>query len=109
MLCCEDLDTATEIFTRKIRFILNCHAPWIVFQQRKFFSPWLTEETKQLMKERDQLKQKAKDLALRDHGGEVSEEQISGWSEYKKLRNKINNTKRDEEKQFKTAKISENL
>ena len=109
VLCCEDLDTATEIFTRKIRFILNCHAPWIVFQQRKFFSPWLTEETKQMMKERDQLKQKAKDLALRDHGGEVSEEQISGWSEYKKLRNKINNTKRDEEKQFKTAKISENL
>ena len=107
VLACNDLDTATETFTRKIRYILNVHAPWIIFQQRKFFSPWITEETKQLMKERDKLKQKAKDLALRD--AEVSEEQLSAWEAFKKLRNRINNRKKQEEKNYKSSKISENL
>ena len=46
------------------------------------------------MKERDLLKQKAKDLALRDQGAGVSEEQRSAWKEFKKLRNKINNRKK---------------
>ena len=48
-----DIDIATEIFTDKFKFVLNQHAPWIVFLQRKNFSPWLTEETKNLMKDRD--------------------------------------------------------
>ena len=75
VLSCDDLYTATELFTRKLRYVLNCHAPWIIFQQRKSFCPWLTEETRQLMEQRDQLKQKAKDLSMRDHGNAVSVEQ----------------------------------
>ena len=109
VLCCEDLDTATEMFTSKLRYVLNVHAPWIIFQQRKFFIPWLTEETKQLMKQRDQLKQKAKDFALRDHGTFVSEDQKKAWSDFKKLRNQVNNKKKHEEKNFKSAKITEDL
>ena len=109
VLSCDDLDTATEMFTRKLRYILNLHAPWIIFQQRKFFTPWLTEDTKQLMKQRDQLKQRAKELAIRDQGQYVSEEQQSAWNEFKKLRNKVNNKKKQEEKKFKSAKISEDL
>ena len=79
VLCCEDLDMATDLFTRKLRYILNIHAPWIIFQQRKSFCPWLTPETKQLMNQRDMLKQKAKDFAMRDHGNAVSEEQQLAW------------------------------
>ena len=109
VLACEDLDTATELFTRNLRYILNVHAPWIVFQQRKFFTPWITEETKQLMKHRDQLKQTAKDLALRDFGQAVSEEQQEAWKEFKKVRNKINNKKKQEETFYKSSKISEDL
>ena len=109
VLCCGDLDMATEILTKKLRYVLNVHAPWIIFQQRKFFVPWLTEETKKMMTQRDQLKRQAKDLALRDQGREVSEEQRSVWGEYKKLRNKINNVKKNEEKNFKSAKISGDL
>ena len=75
VLSCDDLDLATEIFTQKFRWVLNVHAPWIIFQQRKFYTPWLTENTKKLMIERNQLKQKARDLALRDQGRQVSEEQ----------------------------------
>ena len=104
VLCCEDLDMATELFTRKLRSVLNVHAPWVMFQQRKSFCPWLTEETKQLMNQRDQLKQRAKDLAMRDRGNAVTEEQQSAWAEYKKLRNKINNTKKVEENKFKSKK-----
>ena len=108
-LSCEDLDTATDTFTRKLRYILNVHAPWIVFQQRKFFVPWLTEETKQLMLQRDKFKQEAKEMALRDMGRSVSEDQRLAWEKFKKLRNKINNEKKKEEKNYKASKISEDL
>ena len=28
-----DIDTATSIFTDKFKYILNLHAPWVIFQQ----------------------------------------------------------------------------
>ena len=107
VLSCEDLDLATEILTRKLRWVLNVHAPWIIFQQRKFYTPWLTEATKLLMAERDLLKQKAKDLALRDQGNEATEEQVAAWNNFKKLRNKVNNKKKQDEKVYKSGKIDE--
>ena len=61
------------------------------------------------MNQRDQLKQKAKYLARRDYGDIASEEQQLAWAEYKKLRNKINNTKKTEENRFKSKKISSDL
>ena len=110
VLVCSDLDLATEIFTRKLKSVLDVHAPWVQFQQRKFFCPWLTQETKLMMQQRDQLKQRAKDLAKRDiSSNHVSEEQQKVWKEFKSLRNKINNTKKNEEHNFKKKKISENL
>ena len=109
VLGCEDLDLATENFTRKLRYILNIHAPWVIFQQRKFFNPWLTEMTKQLMIERDRCKEVAKNLALRDQGRDVSEEQKSAWNQFKKVRNKVTNSKRNEETKYKSKKISEDL
>ena len=66
VLSCDDLDIATDILTTKLRDLLNIHAPWIIFQQRKFFKPWITKDTREMMIERDRLKSKAKDLACRD-------------------------------------------
>ena len=112
VLSCPDLNLATEIFTRKIKCILDVHAPWIIFQQRKFFSPWITEETKELIKHREELKQRAKDLAVRDRDlghVSVSEEQAEAWLQFKQLRNRITNQKRNEEHNFKSAKISNSL
>ena len=103
-----DVDVATDIFTRKFASLLNRHAPWIIYQQRKNFRPWLTEETKNLMKERDKWKTKAKNLAVANPG-EASEEQRFAWSEYKKYRNKINNKKGFEERNYKKDKIEENI
>ena len=87
MYSCRDLDQAVDLFTRKFRNILNIHAPWIIFQQRKHFSPWLTTETKELMKQR------AKDLAIVSPGL-ASDEQVEAWQQFKLYRNKVNNKKK---------------
>ena len=58
--CCTDVDDAAALLTAKLVDVLNIHAPWIIFQQRKHFVPWLTPETIKLMEERDQYKEQAK-------------------------------------------------
>ena len=74
---CDDVDLATECFTRKFRYILNVHAPWVRVQQRKNFAPWITIETKDLMKQR------AKDLAILNPI--ASPEQIEAWGSIKSI------------------------
>ena len=85
VLSCDEVDLATECLTRKFRYILNVHAPWVRVQERKTFSPWITEETKQMMKSRDLWKQKARDLAIISRV--ACPAQIEAWKEYKLLRN----------------------
>ena len=38
----QDLDVAAELLTNKLVNVLDVHAPWIVFQQRKKFVLWFT-------------------------------------------------------------------
>ena len=108
MLVSEDPDRAVDILTKKMNYILNKHAPWIVFQLRKNFCPWLTDETRDLMKLRDSLKKKAKQLASLNPD-QVTAEQHQAWDEYKKLRNRINNFKGSEENEYKKEKIQDNI
>ena len=105
VLGCNDVDEATECFTRKFRYVLNVHAPWSRIQQRKTFCPWLTAETKDIMKQRDSWKQSAKDLALLSQA--ACPAQIHAWNQYKKLRNQVNNRKKSEENNYKSNRISE--
>ena len=42
-----------EIFTNKLFEILDRHAPLKTFQTRSNIAPWLFEETKMLMQDRD--------------------------------------------------------
>ena len=100
---CTDVDSATEIFTNKFKFILDSHAPWVRFQERKNYTPWLTEETRNIMKERDQWKLTAKNLAALPN----CQAQQQAWDKYKKLRNSVNNRKRYEENLYKAEQISE--
>ena len=104
----EDVDTATQVFTRKFVEVLNEHAPWVLYQKRKCFSPWLTEDTKNLMNERDMWKRKAKELAILNTGT-ACEEQKRAWEKFKQLRNSVNNKKRYEELNYKREKMSENI
>ena len=101
----DDIDLATECLTRKLRYILNVHAPWVRVQQRKYFAPWITDETKDLIKQRDLWKKRAKDLAL--VSPQADQNQKDAWNEYKKYRNKINNKKKFEENHYKSEKMSE--
>ena len=58
-----------------------------------------------MMIKRDSLKKKAKELAMRDLSYNLaSEEQREAWSEFKQIRNKINDTKKNEEHKFKKNK-----
>ena len=99
------MDEAVPVFTRKFVDVLNCHAPWVIFQLRKFYSPWITEETKKLIKERDEFKKKAEDLAT--DGDSVSA--AEAWKSYKKVRNKVSNRTKYEEKNYKTEKMDQSL
>ena len=57
VLVCQDLNQAVETFTTTLHHIYDKHAPWKTFQKRKNYAPWVTEEMKNLMQERDYWKQ----------------------------------------------------
>ena len=100
---CQDLDLAVDTFTRKYREVLNQHAPWIVYQQRKKFSPWVSEETVKLIQDRNNAKKHAVEVAIA--GNDSSE----AWADYRTLRNTINNRLKHEERKFKAEKIEDSL
>ena len=74
---CKDVDEATDTLTNKFKFVIDQHAPWVIFQQRKKYAPWLTNQTIQLMKTRDDLKKAAVDLTK--EGKDASET----WARFK--------------------------
>ena len=101
---CQDVDISTEILTRKIVDILNIHAPWVVFQKRKYYAPWITKETKELIKSRDDWKR------ISEENTKIGNVQAAAeaWSKFKQIRNKVNNRKKVEEviKSEKLARFS---
>ena len=103
VLSCPDIDIAVELLTGKIKSVLEEHAPWVGFQKRKKFAPWLTASTLELMKERDLLKAKASDHAAKGF------DSTELWNKYKQIRNSINNRRKFEEKKYKAELISQNL
>ena len=105
----QDVNDAVSCFTMEFRNILNKHAPWKKIQQRKFFVPWISKETKELMRQRDQWKLKAKGLACNPNHGLSSQEEVEAWRQYKLYRNKINNIKKNDEYKFKKELVSPHL
>ena len=103
--CSVDVDEAAELLTAKLVNVLDTHAPWIVYQQRKHYAPWITPETEKLMEERNKLKEKALHLAGLE-GRDASEEQAELWKRYKKLRNSLNNQNGKEEIKYKKSKVN---
>ena len=74
---CEDANQAAEIFITKLSQILDKHAPVKTFQTRTKFAPWLSDTTKQLMKDRDLAQIQAS-----------SSRNENDWKNYRVLRNK---------------------
>ena len=105
MYACRDVDLSAEIFTRKFLQVLNSHAPWIQYQQRKHHAPWITSETKELIKKRDNMKKIFENHSI---AGETEAAALA-WTNFKQVRNLVNNRKKFEEKKFKTEKIAKTL
>ena len=53
----ETLDEAAGIFEEKFKAILDAHAPMKTFQMRKNYSPFITQETKDLIAKRRVLQE----------------------------------------------------
>ena len=76
---CDDADEAVSIFTQKLTNILDEMAPIKKYQIHPKYAPWLSESTKELMKERDLSQKKAAKSGKNDD-----------WKDFKKLRNNVN-------------------
>ena len=96
LLNCEDIDTVVNMFTTQILQILDELAPMKKIQLRSNYSPWISNETLDMMKNRDAL-----------HRYATLSQSHEDYREYKKLRNKINNRLKYEEKKWQSVKLSE--
>ena len=47
---------AVDMFTQLFLSVLDQHAPWTMFQVRKKYVPWITNETMDMIKIRNKLK-----------------------------------------------------
>ena len=109
VLSCPDLDVAVASFTHKFKHVLNIHAPWVIFQQRKNSKPWITKETKELMKQRDEWKSKAVEFSIANLNDTATLEETEAWEIHKNLRNTVNNAKKNDEYKYKKDKVDENI
>ena len=107
VLICQDLDEAVRLFTTKFNLIYNMHAPWIVYQKRKNFVPWISDDLKYYMKERDNWKQKLKEIKIYSNGIHTHAQEYANCR-YKFYRNKINNMKKYDENNYKKKIFEEN-
>ena len=59
MYSCDDVELAISLLTRKLSDILDVMAPVKVVQNRKCYAPWLSVNTKELIKVRNEALEKA--------------------------------------------------
>ena len=89
----EDVNMAVSYLTLELNKIFNLMALFKTIQITSRYNPWISEETKQMMKERDRLHEEAC--------------RTGNWSEFKRLRNKVNNRLKYEENYYKKKKFQE--
>ena len=92
----EDPDEAIQHFTTKINDILDKMAPIKVFQSRSKYCPWLSEQTKHLLKLRNEAQQR------------YSREKTDyNYEKFKKLRNRATNQLRKDKIGWQKKKLQE--
>ena len=88
----QNINEASALFSGIFGSILNKHAPLKVYKVRNNYSPWISNETKQMTKARDDLKKES-----------VEENCNEKFEAYKRLRNRINaKLEKDEIEHYKT-------
>ena len=91
---CEDVDTAVKLFSEKFTRILDHHAPVKTFQTRTKYAPWLSDSTKQLIKERDQAQRRA-----------VATSSEEDWRQFRQFRNQVTSKLRTEKSNWQRNKL----
>ena len=92
---CEDANRAAEILTDKLTLILDKMASLRTIQVRAKYAPWLSDETKDLMKERNSAQTKANETKHPDD-----------YRYYKSLRNQVTARMRQEKTAWEKSKLS---
>ena len=89
-----DVNEAVQLFTNKITFILDQMAPVKTFQTTSKYCPWLTENTKKLIKDRNQ----AQELFSENKSEE-------NYKHFKKLRNNVTKNLKTDKLTWKKKKL----
>ena len=92
---CTEVDKAVELFTEKLTVILDDMAPMKSIQIRTNYAPWLSRDTMELMKARDEVQKLASETKSRDD-----------WVKHKQLRNKVNNKLKYEEASWQKKRLA---
>ena len=97
-----DIETAAQIFENKFTRIYDKHAPIRVIQQHRNYVPYLSDATKELMNERDELKKSAtKEDDL--------ERKNALYNEYKIKRNLVQKCQRNDKKEYYKEKFDNQI
>ena len=72
----DDLELANNWLEETLVNLLNAEAPWMKVQNRKGYRNWIKDSTKQIMAERDKIRESAR----------IEKSQLK-WNQYKTLRN----------------------
>ena len=91
---CQDPSKAVELLTQNISNILNTMAPIRTIQVRVKYAAWLTDETKAVMRRRDEAQEAAARSGTQDD-----------WRNYKNLRNTATARLRAEKKAWERNKL----
>ena len=92
----EEVNITLKMFTEKILSILDVMAPLKTFQVRRKHNPWISEDTIQMMRERNRLQEVAS-----------NSNSDADWDKFRQIRNKVNNKLKYEEKYYQRKRLSE--
>ena len=96
--CCEDPEKAVSILTYLLSSILDRMAPIKTYQVRKNYCPWLSNETKSLIYDRNLAQRKATESKCGED-----------WTRYKALRNRVNSRLKAEKYSWQQQKLSDGV
>ena len=92
---CDEVDTAQMILSNHLTSILDRMAPIRTIQVRDRYAPWLSNETKEMMTNRNIAQARASQTKSNED-----------WKYFKSLRNKVNNRLKKEKENWQKQKLS---
>ena len=91
---CNDVNLAAQLFTDKITTILDEMAPVRKYQIRKKYAPWLSNNTKEKINERNLAQKKAVETGI-----------PNDWKQFRAIRNQVNSILKKEKEVWKSKRL----